>query len=78
MYRLNNIKIRENIKNDEVIKIALKKYNINLKNVKNAYVYRKSIDARDKKDILYNYSVDVELIKEQNVKNAQQIKKQEI
>ena len=51
MYRLTNIKIRENLSENEIIDIALKKYNINKKDVKEAYIFKRSIDARNKRDI---------------------------
>ena len=52
MYRLSNIKIRENLSNDEVIDYALKKYKIDKNIVKEVYIYKKSIDAR-LKEIFY-------------------------
>lgn len=75
MYRLSNIKIRENLSNDEVIDYALKKYKIDKNIVKEVYIYKKSIDARDKNDILYNYSIDVELSKNVNIKDAKLVEK---
>ena len=68
MYRLSNVKIRENLTKEQVIEFALKKYKIKKDNVKEACIFKKSIDARDKEDILYNYAIDVELIKDSNVK----------
>ena len=75
MYRLTNIKIRENLSENEVIDIALKKYNINKKDVKEAYIFKRSIDARNKRDIFFNYAVDVELNSNKKVQGA---KKEEI
>ena len=73
MYRLSNIKIKENLSEEEIINIALEKYNIEKSNVKKAYIFKRSIDARRKEDIFFSYSVDVELIKKQNIKNAQEV-----
>ncbi len=70
MYRLNNIKIRDNLSENQIIDIALKKYNISRNNLKSAYIYKRSIDARNKDDIYFNYAVDVELKKDVNIKNA--------
>ena len=60
MYRLNNIKIRENIQNDEVLLRALKKFNIPRSSVDYWRVYKKSIDARDKNDVHFVYTIDIE------------------
>ena len=77
MYRLTNIKIRGNFSEEEVINLALKRYHINQNNVKRAYIYKRSIDARNKADIFFNYSVEVDLIKEQKIKGAILVKKEE-
>ena len=60
MYRLNNIKIRENISNDEVLLRALKKINIPRNSVDFWRIYKKSIDARDKNDVHFVYTIDIE------------------
>lgn len=61
MLRLENIKIREELNNEEVLKRACKKNHIELKDVLSFYVFKKSIDARNKEDIFYNYTIDVEV-----------------
>lgn len=58
---LNNIKIKQDLEIEKVIEIALKKYKINKDNIKSYKIARKSIDARNKNDIYYNYSIDFEL-----------------
>jgi len=73
MYRLSNIKIKENLSEEEIINIALEKYNIEKSNVKKAYIFKRSIDARRKEDIFFSYSVDVELIKKQNIKTIDDV-----
>ncbi len=60
MLRLENIKIFEDIVEEDVIKRACEKYNIDIKKVKKAVIYKKSIDARNKNNIFYNYTVDVD------------------
>ena len=77
MYRLTNLKIRGNYTEDEVIDFALKKYHIDKNNVKKAYLYKRSIDARNKSDIFFNYSVEVELIKNQKIKGAILVEEEE-
>lgn len=69
MLRLENIKIREELNNEEVVKIACKKNNIRLEDVLEFYIFKKSIDARNKEDIFYNYAIDL------NVKNEKQYTK---
>ena len=73
MLRLRNIKIRENLDEDQVIKRACRKYNIDFDEVKNAYIYKKSIDARNKQDIFFSYTVDIELKASREVKGAVEV-----
>lgn len=75
MYRLNNIKIRGNLTEEQVIDKALSKYKIKKENVKEVYIYKRSVDARDKSDVHYNYAIDVELNKDINIKGAVLVKK---
>ncbi len=70
MLRLENIKIYQNLSEVEVIKEACKKYKIEFSNVKNFNIYKKSIDARDKDNIHYNYTVDIDYIGKHKIKNA--------
>ena len=55
--RLENIKIRQDLSKDEVAKIAYTKFNIPQESVTDYKIIKKSIDARDKNDIFYNYSL---------------------
>ena len=73
MYRLSNVKIKDDLTEENVIDIALKKYNIKSSEVKDVYIYKKSIDARDKSNIYYNYAIDVELKKNREIKNASKV-----
>ena len=68
MVRLENIKIREELNIEEVLKIACKINNINIDDVDNYSIFKKSIDARKKNDIFYNYSLNVVLKNENNYK----------
>ena len=61
MIRIRNIKIRENLNEEEVFKKAILKNKIKPEEVEKWYIYKKSIDARNKEDIFYNYTIDVEL-----------------
>ena len=59
MIRLENVKIRDDIEDDEVLFQACKKYGVDKNDVKDFYIFKKSIDDRNKDDIFYNYTVDV-------------------
>ena len=48
MLKLDNIKIREDISDEAVVKTACKKYNIDFNKVKKYSIFSKSIDARNK------------------------------
>lgn len=59
MLRLENIKIREDLSDEEVVREACKKYQISFSDVEYYNIFKKSIDARNKDDIFYNYTIDV-------------------
>ena len=56
MLRLENIKIYEDLTEEDVVKKACEKYNIDFSKVNNFVIYKKSIDARNKDNIFYNYT----------------------
>ena len=53
------------------------KYKINKNDVTERRIIKKSIDARNKADIFYNYSVELECKNENKIKNVQIVKKEE-
>lgn len=59
MLRLENIKIREDLSEEDIVKEACRKYKLDYKDVEKYSIYKKSIDARNKEDIFYNYTIDV-------------------
>ena len=59
MLRLENIKIREDLSDEEVVREACRKYQISFSDVEYYSIFKKSIDARNKDDIFYNYTIDV-------------------
>ena len=59
MLRLENIKIREDLSDEDVVKEACKKYQISFSDVEHFSIFKKSIDARNKDDIYYNYTIDI-------------------
>ena len=75
MIRLKDIKITEDLSDEELIKNICKKYKIKESDIKKWNIYKKSIDARKKENIFYNYTIDIELKNEKNIKNAEHIEK---
>lgn len=78
MIRLKDIKIKEDISNEDILKLACKKYKIKIEDIINWHVYKKSIDARKKDNIFYNYTIDVECKNEKNIKNVEYVEKEKI
>lgn len=58
-YRLENIKIRENLNEQQILKFACNKYKIKNNEIDDYKIFKKSIDARNKNDVHYNYTIDV-------------------
>lgn len=59
MIRLKDIKIRKDYTKDQLIEHVCKENKILLKDVKDYRIYKKSIDARNKNDIFYVYTIDI-------------------
>ena len=72
--RLENIKIRKDLDNSEVARIAYAKFNISQESVIDYKIVKKSIDARDKNDIFYNYSIVITLNNDFNISRLQKNK----
>ena len=75
MIRISNIKIMEDLDENQLFQVICKKYNI--KNLKESRIVKKSIDARDKKSIFYNYSVEISCDNEDRIKNGVKVKEPE-
>ena len=75
MLRINNLKIRKDLSEDEVISLALDKFHISKNDVLNAFISKKSIDARKKDDVHYSYSIDLEVKEENKYKKLDKVKK---
>ena len=74
MIRLENVKIREDLELNDVLIFACKKNHIDFENVLDYRIVKKSIDARNKDDIFYNYILDIKL---DNEKKYEKLKKVE-
>ena len=77
MIKITNIKIKADLSDDELCEKIYKKYKINKNDVTERRIIKKSIDARNKADIFYNYSVELECKNENKIKNVQIVKKEE-
>lgn len=65
--KLENIKIRQDIEDNKILEIACQKFKLPCKMVEEFKIVKKSIDARDKNDIFYNYSIIVTMNSKFNV-----------
>lgn len=61
MIRIDNIKIFEDLTREELISKILKKNKISPSDFISLDIVKKSIDARDKRNVHYNYSVNINL-----------------
>ena len=77
MIKITNIRIKADLSDDELFEKIYKKYKINKNDVTERRIIKKSIDARNKADIFYNYSVELECKNENKIKNVQIVKKEE-
>ena len=78
MLKIDNLKIYDDYDENEIINIALKKYKIKGEDVTNSYILKKSIDARNKNNIYYNYSLCIEVKNENKYPHIKSIPKEEI
>ena len=61
MIRLNNIKLPLDYSEEAIFKIACKKLKLDKSAVKAVHIFRRSVDARDKGNIQYVFTLDVEV-----------------
>lgn len=73
MVRISNIKIRSNYNDEELFNYIYKKYKINKANVTEIRIVKKSIDARNKADIFFNYTVELKSKDEEKIKGAEKV-----
>lgn len=57
--RFSNIKIFEDISNEELLNRVCKKNKIDKNQIVKWNIFKKSIDARDKNNVHYNYTIDI-------------------
>ena len=61
MIRIRQVNIEINAEEKEIIKQCSKKLKINENKIKEYNIVKKSIDARDKENIVFSYEVDVKV-----------------
>ena len=57
--KIDNLKLSPLAKEDELLSLAIRKSKIKPSQIKTFKVLKKSLDARDKNDIKYVYSVEI-------------------
>ena len=73
MLRIHNIKIRENISDEKLIEFVLHKYHIHPSDMLEWNIFKKSIDARKKNDIVFNYTIDIQVKDESKYSHLQKV-----
>lgn len=74
MLRINNIKIRKDISEEELLEFVITKNKIKKEDIIEWHISKKSIDARKKDDVNYIYSIDFKLKNEKKYKNFDKVK----
>jgi len=77
MLRINNIKMPINHNDDDLKKAVENMLDINKKEFKSFEITGQAIDARNKNNIIYVYSVDIALINEDKYKDLHNVRKME-
>lgn len=68
MLRIKDVKIKKDFSKEELIRYICEKSRIKLTDVRDFRIYKKSIDARNKVDIFYVYTVDI-LVEDEKLYN---------
>lgn len=74
MIRISNIKIYEDLDDNNLINIIIKKFKIDKLDILEWRIVKKSIDARKKDNVHYNYSIDLKLKNENKYKKFDKVK----
>ena len=73
MIRIRDIKVREDLSENELLKLICDKNKIKQEHVKSFRILKKAIDARNKEDIFYSYTVDILLEDESKYKRFERV-----
>ena len=74
MLRIDNIKIYEDLTEEQLFNKVINKFKINKADIEEIYIVKKSIDARDKSNVHYNYAINIKVSDESKYPNIKQIK----
>lgn len=75
MIRINNIKVYEDLDEENLINFISNKYNILKQDIIDWHISKKSIDARKKDNVHYNYSIDLNFKNENKYKKFEKVHK---
>lgn len=78
MLRIDNIKIYEDLSEEELLNKISKKYKIDKQDIIEFTIIKKSIDARDKSNVHYNYAVNIKVPKESNYPNIKKVEEKQL
>lgn len=78
MIRVSNIKIRKDLSEEDVYKYTIEKNKIHEQDILDWQISKKSIDARKKDDVHYNYSIDFKLKDENKYPKFKKVKEFEM
>ena len=73
MLKITDLKIREDISNEQLLEIACSKFKINKNDIIKWNITKKSIDARKKDDVHYTYSLGIEVIDEKKYPKIEKV-----
>jgi len=77
MLRIDNIKIFEDLTEEQLFNKIINKYKINKKDIESINIIKKSIDARDKSKVHYNYAINIKVLDESKYPNIKKIEEKE-
>ena len=73
MLRINNVKIYDNFTNNQLLDFVCNKFKINKNDVIDFIISKKSIDARKKNDVHFNYCFNIKVKDENKYKKLEKI-----
>ena len=78
MLRIDNIKIYEDLTEKELFNKVISKFKINNKDIISIDIVKKSIDARDKSKVHYNYAFNLKVLDESKYPTLKRIEEKEL
>lgn len=78
MLRIDNIKIYEDLTEKELFNKVISKFKINNKDIISIDIVKKSIDARDKSKVHYNYAFNLKVLDESKYPTLKRVEEKEL